>query len=98
MKIIKSFKVLKKEINFSHNIGFVPTMGSLHNGHLSLINMAKKKCKKVIVSIFINPSQFNDKKDYKQSKPENQNQKAQEKKEEQDDATVNNKWTINKKD
>ena len=65
MKIIKSFKVLKKEINFSHNIGFVPTMGSLHKGHLSLINMAKKKCKKVLVSIFINPSQFNDKKDYK---------------------------------
>ena len=39
-------------------------MGSLHNGHLSLINTAKKKSKKVIVSIFINPSQFNDKKDF----------------------------------
>ena len=64
MKIIKSFKVLKKEINFNDNIGFVPTMGSLHNGHLSLINTAKKKSKKVIVSIFINPSQFNDKKDF----------------------------------
>ena len=64
MKIIKSFKVLKKEINFKDNIGFVPTMGSLHNGHLSLINIAKKKSKKIIVSIFINPSQFNDKKDF----------------------------------
>ena len=64
MKIIKSFKVLKKEINFSQNIGFVPTMGSLHKGHLSLINIAKKKCKRVLVSIFVNPSQFNDKKDY----------------------------------
>ena len=64
MKIIKSFKVLKKEINFNENIGFVPTMGSLHYGHLSLVNIAKKKSKKVLVSIFINPSQFNDKKDF----------------------------------
>ena len=64
MKIIKSFKVLKQEINFSQNIGFVPTMGSLHKGHLSLINIAKKKSKRVLVSIFVNPSQFNDKKDY----------------------------------
>ena len=64
MKIIKSFKVLKKEINFKDNIGFVPTMGSIHNGHLSLIKIAKKKSKNIIVSIFVNPSQFNDKKDF----------------------------------
>ena len=65
MKIIKSFNVLKKEINFIENIGFVPTMGSLHEGHFSLINKAKKISKKVIVSIFVNPSQFDDRKDYK---------------------------------
>ena len=64
MKIIKSFKILNKEINFNENIGFIPTMGALHKGHISLIKLGKKKTKKIIVSIFINPSQFNDKKDY----------------------------------
>ena len=64
MKIFKSFNVLNREINFNENIGFVPTMGSLHRGHLSLIKIAKSKSKKVLVSIFINPSQFNDKKDF----------------------------------
>ena len=65
MKIFKSFNVLNKEINFDENIGFVPTMGSLHNGHLSLIKLAKSKSKKILVSIYINPAQFNDKKDFK---------------------------------
>ncbi len=64
MKIIKSFKILKKEINFNQNIGFIPTMGSLHKGHLSLINIAQKKTRKVLVSIYVNPSQFNEKKDF----------------------------------
>ncbi|MFL2896312.1 MAG: pantoate--beta-alanine ligase, partial [Candidatus Pelagibacter sp.] len=65
MKIINSINKLNKDVNFKANIGFVPTMGSLHKGHISLIESAKKKCEKVLVSIFINPSQFNKRNDYK---------------------------------
>ena len=65
MKIIKSINRLNKDVDFMANIGFVPTMGSLHKGHTSLIESAKKKCNKVLVSIFVNPSQFNKKKDFR---------------------------------
>ena len=65
MIIFKSINKLNKEVNFKAPIGFVPTMGSLHNGHISLIKSSKKKCSKTLVSIFINPSQFNKKNDLK---------------------------------
>ena len=64
MKVLKNISVLKKAINNISSLGFVPTMGGLHKGHISLIKQSKKKCKKTIVSIYINPKQFNNKKDF----------------------------------
>ena len=65
MIIYKSLNKLNKEVNFKANIGFVPTMGSLHKGHVSLIKSSKKICNKTLVSIFINPFQFSKKSDLK---------------------------------
>jgi pantoate--beta-alanine ligase len=65
MKLIKLKTDLIKAIEFNKTLGFVPTMGSLHEGHKSLIKISQKNCKKTLVSIFVNPTQFNNKKDYK---------------------------------
>ena len=65
MKLIRQITDLNKAIRNENDLGFVPTMGTLHKGHEFLIRTSKKKCKKVLVSIFINPTQFNNKEDYK---------------------------------
>ena len=73
MKIIKNSKQLMRIINSKNlNLGFIPTMGGLHKGHLSLIAKAKKKKIKTLVSIFVNPSQFNNIDDFK-NYPRNMN-------------------------
>ena len=64
MKIIEKKNDLYKYLTNISNLGFVPTMGALHGGHLSLIRESQKICKKTLVSIFVNSTQFNNKKDF----------------------------------
>ena len=65
MKIIFNKKHLIKLIKKEKNLGFVPTMGAIHLGHISLIKKSIAQCNKTIVSIFINKPQFNRKNDFK---------------------------------
>ena len=65
MKLITKITDLNKAVTKEKDLGFVPTMGSLHKGHEFLIKTSKKVCKKTLVSIFVNPNQFNDKNDFK---------------------------------
>lgn len=70
MILFKTINELRKYIinkRSSHtNVGFVPTMGALHTGHLSLIRASKKTSRLTVCSIFVNPTQFNDPSDYQQ--------------------------------
>ena len=67
MQVVKKInslnQVLEKSRIRNKSIGFVPTMGALHAGHLSLVKLAQKDCDVVVSSIFINPTQFNDSSD-----------------------------------
>ena len=65
MKIILQKKNLLRLIKDQKNLGFVPTMGALHLGHISLIKKSMNICNKTVVTIFVNKPQFNRKNDYK---------------------------------
>ena len=65
MKIFKDKHSLQKEILKTKGISFVPTMGGLHKGHVSLIKQSKKSKFKTLISIFVNPKQFDKKSDFR---------------------------------
>ena len=68
MKVVNTVQELKAELaafrSEGKKIGLVPTMGALHAGHASLVGRSVKENDVTVVSVFVNPTQFNDKKDF----------------------------------
>ena len=70
MKAIKTITEIRQEVaslkKAGKTVGFVPTMGALHDGHISLIELAKKRADAVIVSVYVNPKQFGPDEDFEE--------------------------------